>query len=291
MNPSGRRTLAACVIAATIGTACRDEATPTPTAPRTAKDVVPGRAIANVSFDITFSSAPVPPGGLGAARFHIDRTATSSTGWRTSITVVDQSARAKALRASWSPTRFEIDEDGVLTVRRADGSTMQPPAPGMLATNPLVRDQLKRLNLPSVSPTSPVTANHPPGTFMPSAWSEGFVRTAADCANEVVGLKRLAAFHHRDADGNDHYVRGDSRGSLEAVVNPTQNAVIALSIFSGATTTKLVSDYIDGPAGIKVRRRIQVDRAAADGTPAASSSRQTTITLSNVTVDGREVLR
>jgi hypothetical protein len=270
-----------------MGTACRDGATPTATAPPTAKEVVPGNAFANVSFDITFTSTPVAAGGTGAAKFHVDRTAAG----RTVITIVDQSGRAKALRATWSPTRFEIDENGILTVRRADGSIMQPPAPGALATNPLVRDQLKRVYPSQVSSTAALTPNHAPASQMPAGWANSFVRTASDCANEVVGLKRIAAFHHRDAEGNDHYVRTDARASIEAVVDPTLNAVIALSIAAGPTTTRVVSDYMDGPGGVRVRRRIQVDRVGAGATPAANTTiRQTTIALSNVTIGGREVL-
>lgn len=290
MIPAGCRTIG-CMIIAASAVGCREDAPPTPTAPRATRDVIPRKAIGNISFDFTLTSAPSAPGGTGSATFHVERVAASATGSRTTIAIIDKSARAAAIRASWSPTRLEVDERGVITVRRADGSVMQPPALDQLATSPLVRGYLNRKKLAPVSPANAFAASHTPGTHLPTNWAETFVRTQAECAGEVAALKRTSAFDHHDAAGNDHYLRANSRSTVEAVVDPRKNVVIRLSIVVGDTLTSVTSDYVDGPEGLKIRRQMQATRTTSGGTTPTNQTRTTTITLSNVNLDGQEVVR
>ena len=140
-RPTERRVRRSSQVLTTVlivaGVSCRDVTQPTRASPTNGtashalERVQP--AVSHIAFDMSVIRGTTK--GLNhqtASLFHVERTRSSDTTWKTSIQILDATPQAAALNATWRPRRVEIGDDGTMTMWRGDGTSIGIPRVGEL---------------------------------------------------------------------------------------------------------------------------------------------------------------
>ncbi len=199
---------------------------------------------------------------------HVDRVAGLS-GWRTTITLIDDPRVANLPAAPWRPRTFVIDEAGRLTVYRVDGQPARKP-------------ELSKLPRPSGT-TSLVSTTGAGDIILGTDWIDDLFLASGSRASATETMIAGASPAGRDAKGLDHYTK--SVGSLhrDFAVDPASGIVRGVVLSDGVRTSRAAFEYVNTPSGLSVRTRSHIEQAGGKFTGSH------TITIQNVVVDGNEV--
>jgi hypothetical protein len=231
-----------------------------------------------VSFDVTVETTKAGA-NVSSLAFHIDRSRGNGNAWRTTITLVDDPRLPVRILLPSRLKRFVIDESGVLSTYRADGSLMPPPDPKRV---PKVPPMPVGMKLPAVvaHPTTPQIVG---GKVLGTGWIDELVMSNEARAQEAAKLASAGVDHSRDALGLDHYVRSIGTQTTETIVDSAAAVVRAVSVAKGGKLIDQLSYDYTSAAGVSIRRRSQLQ--ISSGT--TNTSR--TLTLSNIIIDGQGV--
>ena len=266
------------LLAAAIASCSDTSRTTAPASARSARKASPsvGNAAAlaasTVSFDVAIrmSSSGSPPQALS---WHIDRVHAGVAGWRTTVTVPDDPRLSRIPSAPWRPARFLVDENGHLTVYRADGgvATLLDPSKEPIASL-VAGGSLPR---PSSGAKPPLTLH--------TQWLDGIVTTSSARAQEVAAAVNGGSAPTRDGSGLDHYAKNVGANRVDFGIDPVAAVVATLNVSGPSGRHQVAHNYVSDPSGNSVRWRTQIEDSGA------RLMRSTTIVLSNIVIDGHEV--
>jgi hypothetical protein len=221
-----------------------------------------------VSFDLNIESAyaGVPSRTM---RAHVDRVAQSS-GWRTTITLLDDPRAAKLPPAPWRPKAIVIDETGRLTIYRADGNPAAAHDPS----------HFSRLANATTAGRSTTTADAVMGT----AWADELLMATDSRAKVSAKMTAGASATGRDAHGLAHYHKAAGTRASDFTVDPATGIVKGIVSSDGRRRSTAAFEYMTTPSGLSVRTRSHFEEAGGK----FPGSR--TLTVQHLVIDGQGVI-
>jgi hypothetical protein len=140
---------------------------------------------------------------------------------------------------------------------------------------------LRQLSSTVKTPGLAPTGTPPATTDM--RWIDELIMSDSARAAEGARVKTLSSAPTRDAAGLDHYARQVGASSVDIAVDPARGAIANQVVSKNGSARRTSHQYVDGPSGASIRWSTTIQQS----TPTAN--RSTSITLSNVTIDGQEV--
>jgi hypothetical protein len=219
-----------------------------------------------VSFDLAVQNVRLG-GKSRSMQAHVDRSATAS-GWRTTITLIEDPREARLPAAPWRPNQLVIDESNHLTVYRADGQAARLPDPSRFPPS---------TGAPAARTTA--VSQLAAGT----GWIDELVLASDARAKESAAKINGTARGARDAQGLDHYSKSAGGHTTEYSVDPVTGIVKGVALSDGQRTSRAAFEYVNTASGLSIQTGSHFEHSGGKITDSQ------TITISNVVIDGKRM--
>ncbi len=240
----------------------------------------------SIAFDLT-SESQLALSGSRTKHTRVTRVTGSDGRSRTSYLVDDPSRFTGSTNAA-RLMRIDVDENGDATALRADGSRRALPIDA--------RDFVDRISaLPALPGAVRSAVNNtlaqlakprPAERKMSGRGIDATLSTPSSRSATLQALGKNAAVVRRGQADADHYVTTRGAREVDVSVDPTNQLVVGATFSEhGKQVAELRLGWTAVGAGLFIRHSAELTRRASDTTGAT----RTRITLSNITIDGKEV--
>jgi hypothetical protein len=244
------------------------------------------RAPAHVSFDVDVASSRADVAAASKFHVHVDRARGQSGRWTTTLSIpVETRIPADAPGFDQRPVSVTIDETGRASFTRANGASWTPmtyaevvKAGYPMLTPPTEQEKAEALRLESTLARSKSPVN--------IDWIEALVRSSDERRDEIAAMAAKFGSPTTDSRGHWHFSKSKGSSGVDVDVDPGSNEVTEVhGTESSAPATSVVYRYATGVPGWSIRTSARAESNALRG----FANRASTVTLSNVQVDGRRV--
>jgi hypothetical protein len=183
------------------------------------------------------------------------------------------------------PVSVTVDENGHASFTRADGGSWTPMTYAEILkagyptlTPPTEAEKAEALRLERSLAGSPSALN--------IGWIEALVRSTDERHDDHSRMAAGFAAPSTDARGHLHYVKSNGRSGVDVDVDPITGEVSEVNgTEAGQQAVKVTHRYSGGAPGWSIRNSTRAESNALRG----QQGRASTVTVSNVSIDGRRV--
>jgi hypothetical protein len=244
------------------------------------------KAPARVVFDVDVESSPSAGPAAAKMHMHVDRTRGQSGKWTTTFSIpVESRIPADAPGFDQRPVSVTVDENGRATFTRANGGSWTPmtyaeivKAGYPMVTPPTEQEKAEALRLERtlVGSKSPVNIG----------WIESLVRSDDERRDELARTTAGSGSPTTDARGHQHFSKSHGQSAVDIEVDPASSEVMEIrGTESGQPAVAITHRYSRNAPGWSIRTTTRAESSALRG----FASRASTVTLSNLQIDGRRV--
>lgn len=262
-------------------------APPPAPAAHTLSNAAANKGVAKITFDVEVVGTRSDSRTTMRMQWHVDRVRSENNQWTTALTLPDEPGLESAPGADLRPTSAVVDATGHVTILQKNGEVFKPrtyaeivSAGYKLQTPPSAEEAARAVELERK------LVERFGSVGLQIQWIEALVRSPAERHADVVRAVRAFDAPAIDDRGYAHYTRVQGDTKIDIEIDPATDDVLSLSsTLDGELATRVAHRFVDGPDGWSVRRVSVAESSALRGQPARTS----TVTLSNVVINGRSI--
>jgi hypothetical protein len=238
-----------------------------------------------VSFDVDISSSRGSEAVASKFHVHVDRSRGQSGKWTTTLSIpVESRIPSDAPGFDERPVTVTVDENDRASFAKANGGSWTPmtyaeilKAGYPMLTPPTETEKAEALRLERslAGSKSPVNIG----------WIEELVRSTDERHDDHSRMAASFAAPSTDARGHLHYSKSNGRSAVDIDVDPVTGEVAEVHGTESGQPAVNVSHRYGSAPGWSIRSSSRSESNALKG----QQSRASTVTLSNVSIDGRRI--